>query len=474
MAKHYKMFLAGKWVTRKEKMTITNPYDDSKVGTVSMASKKDITDAITKAQKAFEETRQLPVHVRHDICMQISDALAKNREKFARMMSTEMGKALSDSDTEVGRAIETFRISAEESRRIGGEIVDLDWVPGHENRMGFIRRFPIGVIAGISPFNFPLNLVAHKIGPAIASGNAIVLKPAPKTPIMALMLAELIDKTDYPKGAISILPASNEAASALIEDDRIKLISFTGSDAVGWMIKGKAKKARVVLELGGNAGVVIADDADLKFAVQRVVKGGFGGAGQSCISVQRVFVQEKVYDKFVRDLVRETKKLKVGNPTNKNTDIGTLVDDNAVEKTKAIFEDARQKGAKFRTGGTIRRRLAQPTILTNVSNDMKACAMEAFAPVLAVTKYKTFKEAVKELNNTPYGLQAGVFTNRMDDIMYAFNNVEVGGLTVNDVPTYRADHQPYGGVKDSGIGREGPRYAIEDMTEPRIMLMKIK
>ncbi|MBD3402484.1 aldehyde dehydrogenase family protein [candidate division GN15 bacterium] len=474
MAKKFKMYLAGEWVDRKEKAQVRNPYDDSLVATVAQASQDDLTEAIGKAQEAFAQTRKLTSYQREEACMAVSEGLKKNLEKFAKMMSQEVGKALNDSRVEVNRAVETFKAAAEEARRIGGEIVDLDWTRGSENRMGLVRRFPIGVISGITPFNFPLNLVAHKVAPAMASGNCIVIKPAPKTPAIALMLAELIDKTDYPKGAISVLPAANEDSAPLIEDERIKLVSFTGSDTVGWWIKERAKKARVVLELGGNAGVVVADDADLDFAVERIVKGGFGQAGQSCISVQRVFVHEDIYDAFMKKTTAKVKKLKLGDPSDDKTDIGTMVDDKAVEKTKGIFDDARENGAEFVTGGTIKGRLVEPTILTNVKNSMKACAMEAFAPLITVTPYKSFKKAVEELNNTPYGLQAGVFTNRLDDVFYAFNEVEVGGLVVNDVPTYRADHQPYGGIKDSGIGREGLRYAIEDMTEIKILSMNLK
>ncbi|MCB2231108.1 aldehyde dehydrogenase family protein [bacterium] len=474
MAKKYKMYLAGEWVDRKETIRVENPYDDSLVATVARASKEDLTTAISKAQEAFAKTRELTSYQREEACLAVAEGLRENANRFATMMSMEVGKALADSRGEVGRAVEVFKTAAEEARRVGGEIMDLDWTRGAENRMGLIRRFPIGVISGISPFNFPLNLVAHKIAPAMASGNTIVLKPAPKTPVMALMLAELIDQTDYPKGAISVLPAANEDSSPLIEDERIRLISFTGSDAVGWWIKERARKARVVLELGGNAGAVIADDADLEFAAERVVKGGFGSAGQSCISVQRVFVHEKVYEDFVKKLVARTRKLKVGNPLDEKTDVGTLVDDRAVEKTKAILDDARENGAEFLTGGKIKGRLVDPTILTNVKKSMKACSMEAFAPLITVQKYKSFKKVVDDLNDTPYGLQAGIFTNRLDDVFYAFKHVEVGGLVINDVPTFRADHQPYGGIKDSGIGREGMRYAIEDMTEIKILSMNLR
>jgi glyceraldehyde-3-phosphate dehydrogenase (NADP+) len=474
MAKQYKMYLAGKWVTRREQQEVRNPYDDSVIGTVSYASAADMTAAIAAADKAFTETRLLPSYARAAACQAVSDGLRKRRDEFGRMMSREVGKALGDALGEVDRAIFTFALAAEEAKRIGGEIMDLDWLPGTEGRMGLIRRFPIGVIAGIAPFNFPLNLVAHKIAPAMASGNTIVLKPAPKTPLIALMLAELIDKTEYPKGAVSVLPATNENTAPLLHDDRVKLISFTGSDKVGWWIKEQAGKKKVVLELGGNAGLIIADDADLEFAVERTLYGGFGQAGQSCISVQRIFVQEKVADKFLKLFVPKVRQLKVGDPLDPKTKIGTMVDQNAVNKTNDIFEDARKGGAKFLTGGKIKGLTVEPTVLTNVKPSMKACSLEAFSPLVAVQKYKTFDDAVRMINDSPFGLQAGLFTNRLTDVFYAFQHIDAGGVVVNDVPTFRADQQPYGGVKDSGVGREGVRYAIEDMTEIKILSMNLR
>ncbi len=474
MAKNYRMYLGGEWVDRKEKIRVESPYNDELVGTTAAASKADFTEAIEKAHKAFAVTRELPSYKREEACLAISHALEKNIEKFTKMMCLELGKAYQDSKGEVQRAIGVFRVSAEEAKRIGGDMIDLDWSPGSEERVGLVRRFPVGVVAGITPFNFPLNLVAHKIGPAIASGNTIVIKPASKTPIMALMLAELIDKTDYPKGAVSILPASAENASPLIEDDRVKLITFTGSAEVGWWIKSKAPYKEVVLELGGNAGVAIADDADLEFATTRLLKGAFGVAGQSCISVQRIYVQEKVYDKVLALMQKKIKTLKVGDPLDPKTDVGTMVDTKSVENTLEAVKAAVKGGAKVITGNKAKGRLFWPTVLTDVKETMDVCSKEAFAPLAVVQKYKTFKEVVDRINDSEYGLQAGVFTNRIKDIFYAFKYIDTGGVVINDIPTYRADHQPYGGMKKSGVGREGVRYAIEDMTEIKILSMNLK
>jgi glyceraldehyde-3-phosphate dehydrogenase (NADP+) len=474
MAKNYKIYLGGKWVDRKEKMAVESPYDGSLVGKVAMASREDFTKAIEIAHESFKLTRQLPSYKREEVCRAIAAGMEKSAEKFVRMISLEVGKALKDARGEVSRAVNVFRISGEEAKRVGGEIMDLDWSAGNEGRTGLIRRFPMGVIAGIAPFNFPLNLVAHKVGPAIASGNTIVLKPASKTPIIALMLAELIHKTDFPRGAVSILPASSKATEPLLKDDRVKRITFTGSDQVGWWIKENAGKKQVVLELGGNAGVAIADDADLEYATMRLVTGSFGVAGQSCISVQRIFVHEKVHQKFLKMFVAKTRKLKVGNPLDPGTDVGTMVSREAVIGTEQMVAEAVKRGARLLTGGRGKGCVFQPTILTDVKPSMDVCSKEAFAPLVTVSKYRKFSEVVDRINDSAFGLQAGVFTNRMSDIFYAFKNIEVGGVVINDVPTFRADHQPYGGTKNSGVGREGIRYAIEDMTEIKILSMNLR
>ena len=474
MAKSYKMYLAGKWIAAKDTIRVESPYNDKLVGTVASATKKDYTKAIDEAQKAFEITRNLPSYVRERICQQIADGIRANTEKMAKMMSLEMGKAIKDARVEVDRAANCFHVAAEEAKRIGGEITDLDWVPGSEERVALIRRFPVGVVAGISPFNFPLNLVAHKVAPAIAAGCPIVLKPASKTPIIALMLAEIIDKTELPKGGLSVLPGSSKESSPLIEDPRIKVITFTGSSPVGWWIKANSGDKRTVLELGGNAGVAVADDADVDFAVKRLVYGAFGQAGQSCISVQRIFVHEKVYDKFVRKFRAAIKGIKMGDPTNEKTDLGPMVDIESAKRTEGWIKEAIAGGAKLLAGGKRRGRMLQPTLLGNVKTNMNVCSQEAFAPLAVLFKYKDFKKVVSQINDSEYGLQAGVFTNRIKDIFYAFKYIEAGGVIINDIPTYRVDHMPYGGVKKSGMGREGIKYGIEDMTEMKMLGLNLK
>ncbi len=476
MTKNYKLYLAGKWVDRKEKFDVINPWDDKVVAKVAAASSKDFTKAIDSAEKMFAVTRTLPSHKRESICKQIASLLEKDIEKFTKMMSFELGKSYKDSKGEVKRAIGVFTIAGEEAKRVGGEIMDLDWAEGAENRIGLIRRFPKGVIAGISPFNFPLNLIAHKVAPAIAVGNPIIIKPATKTPIMALMLAELIDKTDYPKGAISILPASPKESQPLIDDPRVKLITFTGSSEVGWMIREKAAHKEVVLELGGNAGVAIADDAEIDYAVERVAHGSFAVAGQSCISVQRVFVHEDIYDQFKKKLKARVNKIKVGNPIDPDTDMGMMVDKNAAKETMEAIKAALDGGAKIVTGGKMlfEGRTLAPTVLENVKNSMDVCSKEAFAPLAVLMPYKDYSKMLDEINNSEYGLQAGIFTNRIKDIWTAFERIECGGIVINDVPTFRADQQPYGGMKKSGLGREGIRWGIEDQTDVKILSMNLK
>jgi acyl-CoA reductase-like NAD-dependent aldehyde dehydrogenase len=474
MNKSYKMYLGGEWVSAKKTITVTCPYDGVLVGKVSAATRADYTNAIAIADLAFALTRKLPAYKREKILHQIANGIEKNTEKFARSISLEMGKVIRDARSEVGRAVSTFRVSAEEAKRIGGEVIDLDWLPGHEQRTGIVRRFPIGVIAGITPFNFPINLVAHKVGPAIASGNTIVLKPASKTPIVALLLAEVIDQSDLPKGAVSVLPGTSSDAAPLLEDERVKLVTFTGSSDVGWHIKQHCGKKKVVLELGGNAGVIVADDANLDWAVTRLLFGGFTSNGQSCISVQRIFVHEKVWDTFIQKIAALVKKMKVGSPLAEDSDISAMVDANSTEKIKTWIDDAIAQGARIVCGGKILNGVLLPTVLVDAKPTMKVCMNEVFAPLVSIAKYRDFKAAVTEINDSNYGLQAGVFTNRLDDVMYAYEEIQTGGVVINDVPTYRADHMPYGGVKDSGMQREGVRYAIEDMTETKILVLNLK
>jgi glyceraldehyde-3-phosphate dehydrogenase (NADP+) len=371
---------------------------------------------------------------------------------------------------EVDRAAFTFRLGAEESERIGGEVMPLDLLASSKGRMAMTRRFPIGPIAAISPFNFPLNLAAHKLAPAIASGNPIVLKPPSKDPLVMLAIAEIIDRTDVPPGMVSILPMTRELGDRMVEDDRFKLLTFTGSPSVGWRMKARAGRKKVVLELGGNAGVIVDPTADLDWAVRRILVGAFTYAGQVCISVQRMYVHEDVWAPFMKRFVAGAAALKVGDPLDPATDLGPMVDAAAATRTQRWVDEAVELGGKVLLGGRADGNYYPPTILTDTPVTAQVCSNEAFAPLVVVSPFRDFGDAVHQINDSSFGLQTGVFTNDLRNAWIAFEDLEVGGVVLNDIPTYRIDHMPYGGVKDSGHGREGLRYAIDDMTEIKILV----
>ena len=365
-------------------------------------------------------------------------------------------------------------MAAEESTRIYGEYLPLDWQESTAGRWGIVRRFPLGPIAGITPFNFPLNLVAHKVAPAIACGCTMVLKPAPQTPLSALLLAEAIQQAGWPDGALNVLPLSNEDASLLVTDERLKLISFTGSAAVGWDIKRRAGKKKVILELGGNAGVIVHSDADLAYAAERCVAGGFAYAGQTCISVQRILVERSVCGKFTELLLAGVKRLQTGDPLQESTDLGPLIRESDAVRASDWVQEAVRSGARLLCGGHRNGPLLEATVLTGTRAEMKVNCQEIFAPVVTVEPYDDFLEACRQINNSPYGLQTGIFTRDAKLLFNAYEELEVGAVIAGDVPTFRIDHMPYGGIKDSGLGREGLRYAIEEMTEPRLLVMNLR
>ncbi len=474
MIKEYPIFLAGSWKTCKKAVEITNPYNGEGVGIVHQASEEEIENAIRAAQTVFPELRRMPLYRRAEALQKITDGVKERREELARVICLEAGKPITDARAEVGRAVLNFQTAVEETKRLGGEVIPMDLAPGSESRFGIIRRFPIGPVLGISPFNFPLNLVGHKIAPAIASGNPIVLKPAPKTPITALMLGEIIAQSGLPAGAVSILPCGNDLAEKMATDERFKLLSFTGSAKVGWYLKSKAGKKKVLLELGGNAGVIIHQDADLELAARRCAAGGFSYAGQSCISVQRIFVQEPVVKPFLDRFLNLVKGLKTGDPMVDSTNVGPMIDLGAAERTEQWVVEAVRQGAKVLAGGKRKGQIFEPTVLTDVTPVMKVCTEEVFAPLVVVIPYRDFDEALSALNDSAYGLQAGVFTNDLKKVFHAYEELEVGGLMVNEVPTYRIDPMPYGGIKDSGLGREGVRYAIEEMTELKLLALNFQ
>ncbi|MDK2741573.1 MAG: aldehyde dehydrogenase family protein [Nitrospira sp.] len=464
----------GQWKHGEATASVVDPFTGQLIAEVAQATEADVDQAIASTYSAAATMGQLPSHARYNILQQIAALIYRRRDEFARTITMEAGKPISDAKREVSRAVQTFTVAAEEARRIAGEVVPLDWTPGSDTHLGVLRRFPIGPVLGITPFNFPLNLVAHKVAPALASGNSILIKPAPQTPLTALLLGEVAMEAGLPAGALNVVPCDNVLAERMVVDPRFKLLSFTGSASIGWMLKAKCGKKKITLELGGNAGVVIEPDADIELAAQRCAAGGFGYAGQTCISVQRIFVHHSIADLFTTKLLMHVARLKTGDPNDETTSIGPLIDHAAAQRVESWIGEAVAEGARVLLGGKRMGSLVEATVLSNVKLDMKVSCNEVFGPVVTVTPYRQLSEAVALLNQSDFGLQAGIFTQDINKIFYAFRHVEVGAVLANEIPTFRADHMPYGGVKDSGLGREGVRAAIEDMTEPRLLIMNLK
>jgi acyl-CoA reductase-like NAD-dependent aldehyde dehydrogenase len=461
----------GEWISRGKPIQILSPYDSSVVGETFQAARADLDRAIAAAVGGFRRTRELAAFDGKRILTTVAEGISDRKEDFVRMIALEAGKPMKAARVEVERAIFTFRLAAEESARNTGEQLELG---GNPKRAALVRRFPIGPIAAITPFNFPLNLVAHKLAPAMAVGCTVVLKPAPQTPITALMLARIIHDAGWPAGALNVLPLANEDAAAMVADDRLKMLSFTGSAKVGWELKAKSGKKRVVLELGGNAAVIVHSDADIAEAATRCAFGGFTYAGQSCISVQRIFVEQSKYQQFLDTLVPKVRALKCGDPLDETVDVGPLIRESDAERIENWISEAVSAGAKLLCVGkrTLNRRFIEPAVLTHTKPNQRVNSEEIFGPVVTVEPYRDFDEALKLVNDSRYGLQAGIFTNAPDLIARAFDELEVGGVIVNDVPTFRSDQMPYGGVKDSGLGREGVRYAMEEMTDLKVLVTK--
>ena len=467
-------FSNGTWSSHGSEGVVNSPYDHNVIAVISEAGHDDVESAIEGAVQAFAVTRRMSSHQRAGILREIAKAITDRREEFARTICQEAAKPIKTSRIEVDRAINTFQIAAEEATRIYGEYLPLDTLESTVGRWGLVRRFALGPLFAITPFNFPLNLVAHKIAPAIAAGCPIILKPAPQTPLSAFLLAEIIDSTSWPHGALAVMPLSNDNAGLLVADDRIKLLTFTGSAAVGWQLKNRAGKKRVVLELGGNAGVIVHSDVDLPYAVQRCIAGGFSYGGQTCISVQRILVHEPVFERFTEQLVQGVRKLKCGDPMEESTDVPPLIREQDAIRVTEWIDEAAKAGAKVLCGGKRTGSMVEPAVLTDTAPNMRVNCAEIFGPVVTVERYETFEEALTTINHSDYGLQAGVMTHDAVLIQNAFETLDVGSVIVGDVPSFRVDQMPYGGVKDSGLGREGLRYAIEDMTERKLLVMAVK
>lgn len=465
-------YLAGQPVRSNTNLAVTNKYTGEVAFRCARANAEIMDQAIAAAVKGFEEARRMPSYARQAVLKHVIGGVEQRREELARVVAIEAGKPIRDARGEVARLIDTLQVAAEEAVRIGGEYIPLDISPRARGYEGISRRFPIGPCAFITPFNFPLNLVAHKVAPAIAAGCPFVLKPASTTPISALMLAEILAETDWPKEAFSVLPCTSESAHALITDDRIKLLSFTGSPQVGWAMKARAGKKKVVLELGGNAACIVDERVDVLAAADRLIVGAFYQSGQSCISVQRILAHESLYEELRAVLCERAAKLVPGDPLDEQTFLGPLISQADAERIEQWVDEAVRGGAKILCGGGRNGVFYDATILENVDAKMKVNCAEVFGPIATMQRFADFDEAIRIANDSAFGLQAGVFTNDLHHAWQAFNELEVGGVIINDIPSFRVDNMPYGGVKDSGFGREGVRYAIEDMTEIKLMVLK--
>jgi acyl-CoA reductase-like NAD-dependent aldehyde dehydrogenase len=465
--------IGGEWRTSDEIIDIRFPYNNELVAQVYQSSERDLEDAIAAAERGFEITRKLPSHARSRILYNLLAQMEQRTDELIEALVLEGGKTRNVAAGETARAKETVRVAAEEAKRIGGEIIPIDWTEAGENRHGFVRHLPLGPVVGIAPFNYPLNLSCHKLAPAIAAGNSFILKPASATPLSGRLLVEMTLDAGYPPEALSYVVCPGRMAERLVTDPRIKYMTFTGSSEVGWHLKSVAGRKRVGLELGGNAAAIVHEDARVDYAVSRIAVGGFTNAGQNCISVQRVFIHQPIYETVLQQLLKRIRAMKVGDPRDPSVDVGPMINQWAAKDAFDMVQEAIAGGAEVLQGGTYEGTMFQPTVLANTTPDMRVNREEIFAPVITVTPYEDFDQAIHLANDTDYGLQSGVFTQNINRIMRAFDLMEVGGLQVNDVSTFRVDQMPYGGVKGSGIGREGPRFVIEEMTEMKLMVLNL-
>nr|WP_134704446.1 aldehyde dehydrogenase family protein [Ammoniphilus sp. YIM 78166] len=467
------LFINGEWVEAKQYQPLYSPYSGEQIAEIAFADESEVEMAIQAAEQARPIMAKMPAHQRATILENLVKLMEENADECARLIALEAAKPWTTAKGEVARTIMTYKFAAEEARRIHGETIPMDAAPGGEDRIAFTIRQPLGVVAAITPFNFPMNLVAHKVGPAIAAGNTIVLKPATQTPLTSLYLAELLQKAGLPNGVINVVTGSGSTVGEkLIQDQRVKVITFTGSPAVGIGIRNKAGLKKVTLELGSNAALIVDQGTDLNSIIARAVTGAFAFAGQVCISLQRVYVHEALYESFVEKFVAQTKTLRLGNPLDPETDVSALISPKDVERSLQWIEEAKQAGATIATGGAAEGNILQPTVLLNVDPKAKVSCQEVFAPIVLINKVSSVQEAIEYVNDSRFGLQAGIYTPNITTAIQAAEALEVGGVMINDIPTFRVDHMPYGGVKESGIGREGLKYAVEEMTEMKLVCIK--
>jgi len=468
---HYKLFCGGEFLTSAAEHPVKNKYTGKTYAITYLADKRILDKAIKAAENAKPLCKELTSLQKYTALKFISDELEKNKKHLAEVLAIESAKPLVYALGEIERSIQTFLIAAEECKRLPKDYMSLDWTANGKNKEGLVNYFPIGIVAGISPFNFPMNLAVHKIAPAIAAGCPIILKPASSTPLSTLELAKIIAQTELPKGAVSILPMDRKTGNLLVTNERIQLLSFTGSPEIGWELKKQSGKKKVVLELGGNAGVIISKNSDYKKIIDKCVMGAFSYSGQICIHAQRFFVHEKIYNEFVKLMQTETKKILTGDPLKKETKLSVLIDEENAKRVEAWVNEALDKGAQLLSGGKRKGNFYEATILNHTKKGMKVFDEEVFGPVICLEKYNgNIEDAVKKINDTKFGLQCGIFTDSIAELDYAYKHCEVGGVIHNDVPTLRFDQMPYGGVKESGLGREGVRYAIRDMMEAKVLV----
>ncbi len=467
------MIIGGQRVDKEEKIDVIYPYTQEKIGEVPKGSPEDVQKAIEKAKIGLQKLKELSSYEKYKILLKVANLLEERKEEFARTIVYEVGKTIREARTEVERAINTITLSAEEAKRIEGEYVHIDASPNGKGKKGFYFREPAGIVAAITPFNFPLNLTAHKIAPSIAAGCPFVLKPSERTPLSPTMLCELFLEAGVPEEAVSIIPGFADVGQAMTTHPDVRVVSFTGSLKVGEIIAKQAGLKKIVMELGSNSAVVVDEGANLELAAKKAVAGGFAVAGQVCISVQRILVHEKVADRFYELLKQEVSKLKFGDPMDEETDVGPIITVDEVNRIQSWIQEAVEKGAKVATGGEAEKTIFKPTVVVDVPEETKLFYEEAFAPVVTVKKFKDIDEALALVNKSNYGLQVGVFTNNIKNAWKFIKNAEVGGVIINDIPTFRADNMPYGGVKGSGIGREGPKFAIEDYTEIKVVVFDL-
>lgn len=467
-------YIAGKWEPKGtgEFQVILDKYQGTEIGKIPQASEEQMEAAIVAANEAFEITKKWSAGKRAEMMQKLYDKLKERKDEFINIIINEGGKPRSYATNEVDRSLTTLRLAVEEATRFGGEVVPMDWGAG-EGKTAFTKRFPIGVIACITPFNFPLNLVMHKVAPALATGCTTIIKPAPQAPMSCLAFAALMEEVGYPAGVINVLVCDIPVAEKLVKDERVAKLSFTGSDKVGWYLKSICGKKKVTLELGGNASVIVDEDVDVESITDLIAKGAYLYAGQICISTQRIFVHVKVFDRFQSAFIASIQKLKVGDSQDNEVLVGPVIDKGHLNRINDWVQEAKQKGAQVILGGAVlseQHNLYEPTLITNSNSSMKVAAEEVFGPVAVFEKANSFEEAIKMTNDSKYGLQVGVFTNSLKNFKYATEELEVGGVIMNNIPGFRIDHMPYGGVKDSGLGREGIKYAMEEMTEGRLIV----